>query len=186
MGVTVIFAYVSGVDEALSRDGDAPERALATLNRFFMRADRVAESMGVYKIESVGGVYMAATGVVSSSTTKSSSAEEQARLAALFALALVRCTRRLRLPGADDDMVVKVGVNSGDVYAGVAGSRVFAGSFKLMGDAVNVASRMMTNSKYGRVCVSPSTAQLLAGVATLESRGNVRVKGTCRREPRDR
>jgi class 3 adenylate cyclase len=73
------------------------------------------------------------------------------------------------------DLKMRIGLNSGNVVAGVIGLRKF--TYDLWGDAVNVASRMESTGALGRVHVSEFTAKLLPPEYELENRGVVDVKG---------
>jgi len=72
---------------------------------------------------------------------------------------------------------IRIGIHSGKVCAGIVGLR--RPKFCLIGDTVNVASRMHTNSKANRIQVSPTTRELLKQVPgfKLEPRGRIEVKG---------
>jgi class 3 adenylate cyclase len=75
----------------------------------------------------------------------------------------------------ETDLRMRVGLNTGNVVAGVIGLRKF--TYDLWGDAVNVASRMESTGSVGRVHISEFTAKLLPPEFILEDRGVVDVKG---------
>jgi len=74
---------------------------------------------------------------------------------------------------------IKVGLNSGRVMAGIVGTR--NPRFKLFGDVVNTASRMMASCLPGRIQVNLSTFRRLSysGVFrySLMPRNGVPIKG---------
>ena len=72
---------------------------------------------------------------------------------------------------------IRIGIHSGKVCAGIVGLK--RPKFCLIGDTVNVASRMHTNSKANRIQVSASTRDLLRQIPgfKLEPRGRIEIKG---------
>ena len=70
---------------------------------------------------------------------------------------------------------LRVGINSGPVFAGVIGQKRFL--YDLWGDAVNVASRMESTGTAGSVQITDATHDLVRTSFTCEERGVVDVKG---------
>lgn len=70
---------------------------------------------------------------------------------------------------------MRIGINSGEVVAGIVGIKKFA--YDIWGDAVNVAARMETNGKVGKVNVSETTYNLIKNEMDGEYRGEIEVKG---------
>lgn len=72
---------------------------------------------------------------------------------------------------------IRIGMHSGKVCAGIVGMK--RPKFCLIGDTVNVASRMHTNSKANRIQISADTKELLEQVPgfSIEARGQIEVKG---------
>lgn len=103
---------------------------VSTLNSAFSAFDEEIQSPMVYKVETVGQVYMAVSGAPDINPL-------HAEHAADLALNMIRRIRLLNLPG----VTVKIGIHSGSVVAGVVGLKV--PRYCLFGDTVNTASRMV-------------------------------------------
>jgi class 3 adenylate cyclase len=153
---TVIFADVVGFTRltAMMR----PDEIVTCLNRLFTELDVLAEEVGVEKIKTIGDCYMAVAGVPSPR-------EEHKSIATGLALRMVAAAERLgaMLPAP---FLLRVGIHSGPVMAGVIGSRKFA--YDVWGDTVNIASRLEGASRPKGVLVSATTASGLGAEFRLE------------------
>ncbi|MGB5385328.1 MAG: adenylate/guanylate cyclase domain-containing protein, partial [Eudoraea sp.] len=69
---------------------------------------------------------------------------------------------------------VRIGINTGPVVAGVVGTKKFA--YDIWGDAVNIASRMESNSQPGKINVTENTFSLIKDSFDCEMRGEIEVK----------
>jgi adenylate cyclase len=78
----------------------------------------------------------------------------------------------------DVDIQVGIGINSGDMLAGNIGSQKKM-EYTVIGDDVNVASRLTSMAKPGEILISRRTYDLIKGNirVIVESRGMVAVKG---------
>lgn len=103
------FDSSTSVQDAMSR--------VTILNAAFSAFDAEVDSPMVYKVETVGSVYMAVSGAPDINPL-------HAECAADLALNMIRRIRLLKLPG----VTVKIGIHSGSVVAGVVGLK---GIFKL-------------------------------------------------------
>jgi DNA-binding response OmpR family regulator len=79
------------------------------------------------------------------------------------------------------DVHVRVGINAGPVVLGDIGSTHHRRDFTVIGDHVNVASRLQTNAGVDEVFVSDTVAKQLSGDFVVTQVGEMAVKG--RREP---
>lgn len=85
---------------------------------------------------------------------------------------LVPC---FKVPGSDEALAVRIGINSGRVVAGVIGNRKFA--YDLWGDAVNVAARMEETGEPGRIQVTDTFADHLRDGFIFEARRETEIQG---------
>ncbi|KAI4457321.1 guanylate cyclase soluble subunit beta-2 [Holotrichia oblita] len=163
--VTVMFCELVGHDFQTVED---VMDVVASMNAVFSCFDSLMDKFHVYKVETVGQIYMAASGAPERT-------KDHAINVADFSLALIKGVKDLRLPSGGE-VDVKIGIHSGPAVAGVVGIKVPRYCF--FGDTINTASRMQSTSIPGKVHSSPQTKELLPGDRyILESRGIITVKG---------
>ena len=78
------------------------------------------------------------------------------------------------------DLQAHFGINTGLVLAGAVGSSGHTG-YSVMGDAVNVASRLAETSAPSEILVGPDTYRLAGHLFTCEETGSVPVRGRAER-----
>ncbi|XP_055371679.1 soluble guanylate cyclase 89Db-like [Condylostylus longicornis] len=162
-GVSVIFGEVMGLHSG--ENIQEAMNAVTTLNAVFTAIDEEIFTPFVYKVETVGMVYMAVSGAPDINPL-------HAEHAADLALRLIKKIKNLKLK----DVSVKIGIHSGPVVAGVVGLKV--PRYCLFGDTVNTASRMESSGEAFKIQISSATAAKLQDRGyKLESRGFVKVKG---------
>ncbi len=164
-GVTVLFADVAGftpLSEALP-----PAELVDFLNRLFSEFDRLAELHGLEKIKTIGDAYMVAGGLPERS-------DDHALAVARMGLAMAEVARTTRTPNGEP-LLLRIGINTGPVVAGVIGQRKFI--YDLWGDTVNLASRMESHGIPGRVQITEATRQAIGEAFEVELRGAIDVKG---------
>ena len=168
--VTVLFADVSGFT-ALCENLDAEEVA-ETMNRVFVELTEVVLAHGGVIDKYIGDCVMALFGAP---RAWGDDAERAARAGLEMLSTLDRLALELE-PRLGHRLGMRVGINTGLVVAGLLGGRGFA-RYTVMGDAVNLASRIESASSPGRVLVSGNTQRFIADKFILEDRGLIQVKG---------
>ena len=167
--MTVLFCDVKGFSS--TSEGMTPQGLVKVMNRYFSTMSApIRNHQGIID-KYIGDAIMAYWGPPFAEDT------EQAELASLAALDMLELVPQLRselpellgvrsLPNAFD---IRIGIATGEVLVGSIGSELMM-SYTVMGDAVNLASRLEgANKEYGsRVLVSEAT---IAGAsAAVESR----------------
>src|SRR3984957_9928577 len=105
--------------------------------------------------------------------------EDHAVRACLAGLGVQEETKRLAVDVRERDgvdLLMRVGLNSGQVIAGEIGSGALG--YTAIGDQVGMAQRMESVAPPGAVMLSASTARLVEGAASLGEVERVRIKGT--------
>ena len=175
--VSLFFSNI--VDYAVLRSTMDPEALIDMLDRLFRRLDALAALHGVQTIDAVDGCFIAATNILSDQRTDH--AVHLARFA-LSALAVAAATPLDPSRPALGGVQIRAGLHCGAVSACMLGAH---GGLKytLLGDAVNVASRMESHGSPGAAQCSTAAAALIAaqggvvGAVLREREGGVDVKG---------
>jgi class 3 adenylate cyclase len=132
-----------------------PSQVFELLEQIYSSFDQIAKKRHVFKVETIGDCYMAATGLPEKR-------RDHAIVMARFARDCLRKThhvlRRLevRLGPDTSALGMRVGIHSGPVTAGVL--RGDKARFQLFGDTVNTASRMESTGSKNGIQVSFETA----------------------------
>ena len=164
--VTVLFTDFVNFTNAGERM--SPQGLVDELHTCFKAFDEITGKYNIEKIKTVGDAYLAVAGL----PTPDAKHAENAVKAALEISAFMQVRFKER---GDSTFEVRIGINSGNVVAGVVGVKKFA--YDIWGDTVNTAARMEQNSDAGKVNISESTYELVKGKFAFEDRGEVDVKG---------
>ena len=151
--VTVLFADLSGYT-AVSERLD-PEAVKALVDRFMDRLGQEVERVGGRVDKYMGDNVMAIFGAP---VAHEDDPERAVRAAVGMQAAMGELNQRL-LTDYGVEFALRVGVNSGEVLAGKVGD-----AYTVIGDAVNVASRLQTSASPGTITVGERTQRATSGV----------------------
>jgi class 3 adenylate cyclase len=153
---TIMFADIAGFT-AWSSERE-PSQVFQLLESVYYAFDAVARQMKVFKLETIGDCYVAATGLPEPDKDH---AVNMTRFAFECLQRMKETTRKLETslgPGTSD-LTIRVGLHSGPVTGGVL--RGEKSRFQLFGDTMNTAARMESNGKRDMIQISEATAELL-------------------------
>jgi class 3 adenylate cyclase/tetratricopeptide (TPR) repeat protein len=164
--VTVLFADLSGYT-AVSERLD-PEAVKALVDRFVSRLGQEVERVGGRVDKYMGDNVMAIFGAP---VAHEDDPERAVRAAIAMQAAMGELNERL-LADYGAEFALRVGVNTGEVLAGKVGE-----AYTVIGDAVNVASRLQTSARVGTITVGERTQRATAGVVEYAALQPLELKG---------
>jgi len=141
------------------------------LNHCFKAFDEIIVKHGIEKIKTIGDAYMAVCGLP---VPHGNHAQKMIE-AALEIRDFIEDYKHKRQKEGKPFFEMRIGINSGEVVAGIVGIKKFA--YDIWGDAVNTASRMESNGAVGKINISESTYELAKNDFDFEHRGEIETKG---------
>lgn len=165
---SVLFVMIEGFEDLVI--GMEPQALLAFLNSHFTQIDAICYEEQVLKIETVGEEYVAAVGV----GPADGQAAEEAGYSVLLGR-LVQAVLRIFQHGRAEGVSFRMGIHTGPIVAGVIGRKL--PRFRLFGDTVNTAARMMQRGLPGRCQFGVETKHRLPAGLPVERRGGIEMKG---------
>ncbi len=145
--VSVFFSDIVGFTKLSQRV--SAEELVGMLNGIFTQFDQLARKHGLEKIKTIGDAYMAVCGAPIA-------VQNHAERTALFAIDVAEFMNDYQA-NAGDKVMIRIGLHSGSVVAGIIGENKFA--YDMWGDAVNTASRMESHGEAGKIHVSEEFKQ---------------------------
>ena len=163
---TVLFTDIVGFTK-MSSDMTA-DQTVRMLNKLTSLFDERTEREGVEKIKTIGDSYMAAAGL--DENAQNGGVEKMVR----FAQGLLRDVEEFNKT-AEKPLQIRVGINSGELVAGVIGKTKFI--YDIWGDTVNVASRMESSGQPMKIHVSEAAQKQADDKFSWQGPVQVEVKG---------
>ncbi len=162
---TILFADIVDFTPYAARL--SADEIVVFLNRVFSQFDALCEKHGLEKIKTIGDAYMVAGGVPEPMP-------DAAQAVARMALDMIAESDRLSKE-FDTHFALRIGIHTGPVVAGVIGTRKLF--YDLWGDAVNIAARMESHGRAGRIQVSKEAMDAIGAGFTFEEGGSRNIKG---------
>jgi len=163
---TILFTDIVGFTKMSSQM--SAEETVSMLNELVSLFDKRAKDEGIEKIKTIGDAYMAATGLTTENT------QDGALKMIHFAQGLLADVEQFN-EKFHMQIKIRVGINSGNLVAGVIGKTKFI--YDVWGDTVNVASRMESTGESMQIHVSENTWLQTKNSVSYEGPVNVEVKG---------
>lgn len=150
----------------------APMELLQRLDQYFSKFDEIIGKWNLEKIKTVGDAYLCAGGM----PIRTKENPIQTVLAALEIQQYMKEQAKIDRKNKIDPWNLRLGINTGEVIAGVVGKKRFA--YDIWGSTVNLAQRMEANGKQGKVNVSESTYEVIQPYFECTLRGEVMTKNS--------
>jgi adenylate cyclase len=162
--VAVLFADIVGFTPA-SSDQD-PAEIINTLDVVFSRFDRLAESLRLEKVKTIGDAYLVVAGAPHAS-------DDAVDRITTMAVLMLEAARGLSI--GPTPLQLRLGIDVGPVVAGVIGESKFA--WDIYGDVVNTAARMESHGLPGEVHITSRVRDRLGPGITARARDPIEIKG---------
>ncbi|KAL4439344.1 hypothetical protein ABPG74_017007 [Tetrahymena malaccensis] len=153
--VAIIFVEIVSFDEILK---EQDENFIHWLDNLYRSFDYVCQRYGVQKIETVGKVYMACSGLDVAKHQKAKKGndriwrENETKKALDAAFAIQKKAQKIYWGSKSQKTTLKIGIHYGRVIAGVIGYH--KPQFSLIGDTVNTTSRVCSHCEANNITLS--------------------------------
>lgn len=166
--VTVMFTDFEGFSKISERI--SAELLVDEIHYCFSGFDSILDKYKIEKIKTIGDAYMCASGLLVSNHTHAVDMIN----AALEIRDFINSRKNEKVMKGEIPFEIRIGIHSGPVVSGIVGVRKYA--YDIWGDTVNIAERMESNSKVGKINISGSTYTLVKNNFKSEYRGKIEAK----------
>ncbi|MCF8242733.1 MAG: hypothetical protein K9J16_15250 [Melioribacteraceae bacterium] len=163
--VTILFTDFKGFTSSASEK--PPGELVNELNEIFLAFDKIVEDYQLEKLKTIGDAYMAACGLPEENFDHA--------IRVVYAALKMQEFMKTRREKSTFKWEMRAGVHTGQVIAGVVGSKKF--TYDIWGDTVNTASRMESSGIPGEVNISAATYESVKDYYEFEYRGKIDAKG---------
>lgn len=167
--VSILFSDFINLDAVSQRLNS--QELLDELNHCFKAFDHITTKHQIEKIKTISYSYMAVSGLPLVNDNHAKKMIEVALEMCDFITSYQEERRKADKPYFE----IKIGINSGEVVAGIVGIKKFA--YDIWGDAVNTAARMKAKSENGKINVGHSSYELAKDYFEFTYRGELEIKG---------
>ncbi len=167
--VSILFSDFTNLDSVSQRLNS--QELLDELNHCFQAFDHITTKHQIEKIKTISYSYMAVSGLPLENDNHAKKMIEVALEMCDFITTYQEERRKADKPYFE----IKIGINSGEVVAGIVGIKKFA--YDIWGDAVNTAARMKARSENGKINVGSTTYELAKEYFDFSYRGELEIKG---------
>ena len=145
----------------------SPNELIDSLTDIFTAFDTIIDRNCGMRIKTIGDGYLAVTGM-------NENPDEHANNMVAASLEMIAYLEQ-RDDSNGVDWKCRIGINSGEIISGIVGQSRF--QFDIMGDNVNIASRVESNGEAMRITITESTRALLSDKYTTSAIGPIKLKG---------
>ena len=166
--VSVLFTDFKSFTEVTQQM--SAEELVSLLDQCYRMFDEIISKYGIEKIKTIGDAYMCVAGL----PTESDQHAIQLVHAGLDMQEAMSALNHKRAAKGLPVLLMRLGIHSGPVVAGVVGSKKFA--FDIWGDTVNQAAWMEANGEVGQVNISGTTYELVKNEFDCHHLGPLKTK----------
>jgi len=167
---TVLYSSIKGFSK-LSNTENAKD-IIDKLDQFFFQYDLIVKENNIKKIKSIGDTYMCAGGIPKKNHTNPLEV-------IIAAIQILQYLKSLQAVAENNNVRIwnlSIGIHTGPVVANISGKRRI--SYDLKGETVNIAQRIESSVKAGKVIISGMTLEFVREFFDCEYIGTMPAKYT--------